>query len=282
MTPMRCIPILLLLGASLRAGDGEKDPRVLAEGKAPTPFTADQIRAASPAGRTSLFRISGGGQSLLLRFRFGEGDAEAVRLETVNLSERRTPLAPPKVTRVSWRELQAHASYDENATTIEEATVEVPFGKFDCLLYTLKGARAVQKFYFAKELPGPPVRMVVEANGEVRQTMELLEHRSFDYAKVFGPQAARAGGEIPADWRVEAKVERADETGALRLVAVLHGKKRPDSCPVRIERGPLKGAIFRVARAKPDAAPACSIPLPGPFRMKTGALTVRILSPGSP
>jgi hypothetical protein len=121
--------------------------------------------------------------------------------------------------------------------------------------------------------------MTVEVGAKTQQSMELIDHRCFDYAKVFGPQAARESGTVPPDWKIDARVEKADESGALKLVATLRGADLPARCAVRVEKGPLKGAVFGVERAGESARSTCAIALPAPFRMKPGALAVRVLSP---
>jgi len=273
---MRPILALVLIGSAVLAEDAPKEPKpdshVLAAGKAPTPYTADEIRAASPEGRTSLFRITGGGRTLLVRFRFGESDAETCRMETLQLDADKQPLAKPSSVNARWRDLQAHASFDKSSVKIGEESVEVPFGKFACLLYTVTGPKGVQRFYFAKELPGPPVKMEVEVGGQVLQTMELLEHRSFDYAKVLGEQAP--GPALPAEAKLHAAVKRRGEGDDLEIVARVTGTDLPKSARLKIASGPLKGAVLDLQPTEDGSGLACARPLPSGFRMATGELDV--------
>jgi hypothetical protein len=280
---MRCIALVLALASVLPAQEAapkeqpeakpKPEPRVLSSGKAPTPFTAAEIREASPKGRISLFRITGGGQTLFVRFRFGESDAETSAMETLQLDKDRKPLAKPVTRKAKWRDLQAHASFDKNATTITEAKTEVPFGTFDCLVYTIKGTRGVQRFSFAKDLPGPPVKMEVEVGGKVLQTMELVDHRSFDYGAVFGPQAP--GPALPEGAKLDASVSAKDESGALRVTARVAAETLPDSARLMVTAGPLQGAVLDLAPSADGKTLVCDKELPGVFRMATGNLAVK-------
>ncbi len=156
----------------------------LREDHLPTPFSAEQIRGASPEGYTTrhLIETSGrppvqsvnafhGGDETMARFRYYTATAEGELMGEVQTGE-----AP-------WAELQAHASFPTERTTVETAAVEVAAGAFDCWRYTVRGAvpveggeprTVVSQFWFAKELPGPPVKMVQTIDGEVAMTMELL------------------------------------------------------------------------------------------------------------
>jgi hypothetical protein len=81
----------------------------------------------------------------------------------------------------TWEQLVQHASYPADATVITETTVEVPAGKFDALLYTITaeqegGGSVVSRMYFAKSLPGAPVKAEVVIGDQPMFTMELVEH----------------------------------------------------------------------------------------------------------
>ena len=69
--------------------------------------------------------------------------------------------------RLSWVDLQSHASFPASVTTIDDVTIEIPIGRLDCLRYTVTGEDEVYTFWFAKDLPGMPVRHMTEIDGAV-------------------------------------------------------------------------------------------------------------------
>lgn len=181
MAPMRhllCLSLLLLPVAAAPDEKPAEDPRRLKPGDAPTPYTADEIRKACPEGRTDVFRVEDFGPVKLKTQKFGAGDEEGTTIEIAITKEDGTPLGSKTMT-ATWKELQSHASFPEKDTKITEETIEVPAGKFECWLYTVQkreGDAATIRMYFAKKLPGPPVKMTSEELGKTVFTMVLLEH----------------------------------------------------------------------------------------------------------
>ncbi|HEX5135633.1 MAG TPA: hypothetical protein VFY93_01550 [Planctomycetota bacterium] len=175
---MRALPFVLLL-AGLAAG-GPDDPHRLRPDHAPTPFTADEIRDACGEGRTDSFRIERDGQKPLTHtMTFLKGDREGVDMEFTTKTED-GKVAEPVKRHQTWKDLQAHASFPEGDTKLSEEAVEVPAGKFECVLYTVhRGGddAPTLRLWFAKKLPGPPVKMTTEQTGKVVSSMTLLEHK---------------------------------------------------------------------------------------------------------
>lgn len=130
------------------------DPRVLGPGLAPTPFTADEIRAASQAGRTIELLVEGDGEEPYRRYnRYLACDDEGATLE------RGRPGGEIETRRVTWAELQSHAAFPAAMTTIEPETIDIPLGRLDCLRYTVRDGDDVTVFWFATKYPGMPVRI---------------------------------------------------------------------------------------------------------------------------
>ena len=153
-----------------------RDPHVLAPGRAPTPFTADEIRAGCPAGRTIRLRVDVVGRPPYHRVsRFVECDAAGATLERSRLLLDGTPLAEPEVDRVTWRDLQAHASFPVGDTTIEPARIQTAIGELDCLRYTVRDGDAEDVFWFATDLPGMPVQSLTRRHGEVVTTVSVVD-----------------------------------------------------------------------------------------------------------
>ena len=122
--------------------DETRDPHVLAPGRAPTPFTADEIRGGCPTGRTIRLRVDVVGETAFHRVsRFVECDQAGATMEHSRLSLDGSPLAEPEVDRVTWRDLQAHASFAADDTTIESERIETAIGELDCLRYTVRDGR---------------------------------------------------------------------------------------------------------------------------------------------
>lgn len=157
--------------------DETRNPRVLAPGRAPTPFTADEIRVGCPAGRTIRLRVDVVGETSFHRVsRFVECDESGATLERSRLSLGGSPLAEPEVDRVTWQDLQAHASFSADDTTIESERIETAIGELDCLRYTVRDGAIEEVFWFAKGLPGMPVKCLTRTNGQVVTTVSVVDH----------------------------------------------------------------------------------------------------------
>jgi hypothetical protein len=151
------------------------DPHVLGPGLAPTPFTAEEIRGGCPQGRliTLLVQPADGPDFLRINH-FAECDADGAVLERARLSPEGSVVPPVARLRVTWLELQRHAAFPADETTIERDHLDLPFGTLDCLRYTVSGADDVV-FWFARTLPGMPVRY---AGDDETVTMVATELRA--------------------------------------------------------------------------------------------------------
>jgi hypothetical protein len=126
----------------------------------PTPFSAAQIRDGCPPGRTILIREEEAGQEpSYRRIVFTEVGEETSVQELQATDASGAPLGEPSPGRATWLDLQRHASQPADATTVAEVRLALPFGKFDCWLYTVRAPDAELRFWFAKELPGMPVQV---------------------------------------------------------------------------------------------------------------------------
>ena len=137
-----------------------EDPHLLRPGDAPTPFTAAEIREGCPKGRTITTRHETPGEPDVVEVsRFVESDHQGAVIES--RGERY---------HVGWADLQAHASFPAESTTIEDDTIEIPIGRLRCKRYRVASNGKVTTFWFAVDLPGMPVRYVSEKEGEVVST----------------------------------------------------------------------------------------------------------------
>jgi len=153
------------------------DPHVLAPGRAPTPFTAEEIRAGCPAGRTIRLRVDLAGETPFHRVsRFVECDAAGATMERYRASSDGSALEEPQVEQVTWHDLQAHASFDADDTTIEPDRITSPIGELECLRYTVRDGSTDEVFWFAKDLPGMPVQLVTRSDGKVVATVSVVDN----------------------------------------------------------------------------------------------------------
>ncbi|MCP5071642.1 MAG: hypothetical protein GY946_34210 [bacterium] len=167
--------------------------RTMREGFAPTPFTAEQIRKGCPDGRVIVFRVSHrGAKPVEEMWRFDKGDEKGVDYTLSNHTIDGKALGTPTTSRRWWTDLQQHASFPLEATTIEDAVLEVAGKRYACWHYTqqlLPGGEQrapnqsqasqvrKQEMWFAKALPGPPVKMLVHMDGALIHDMVLHENR---------------------------------------------------------------------------------------------------------
>lgn len=140
------------------------DPHLLHPDHAPTPFTADEIRSGCPPGRSVTARTEAMGQPDRVDLTvFVETDADGAVLESNGTRHR-----------VTWRELQGHASFPAAMTTITEEAVQTPLGDMECLSYRVVSGNAASTFWFAKERPGMPVLFTVEEDGSLVSTTIVI------------------------------------------------------------------------------------------------------------
>ena len=144
------------------------DPHVLQPGFAPTPFTAEEIRDGCPQGRTITLQVERAGASTLAQVtRFVRCDDEGATVERGQLSSSGEPIGAPETERSTWRELQTHASFPADRTEIRPERIDTPLGELDCLRYTVSDGPTVRTFWFARSLPGMPVRSETLEAGRV-------------------------------------------------------------------------------------------------------------------
>jgi hypothetical protein len=147
------------------------DPPEKPEKKGPVvaaPFTWEQIRAATKSGRTYRYRVEIPGKApreRVLTFTKVDDDGCEIFAGGDN----------PK--RKGWPQLQKDAEFPKDRVTITEESIKIPGGKFDCLVYEVRGKEGeVTTYYFAKSLPGAPVMFFTEVDGKRRKTTTLLQH----------------------------------------------------------------------------------------------------------
>jgi hypothetical protein len=154
---------------------GSGDPHVLQPGHAPTPFTAAGIRQGCTRGRTVRLLVEPvGGEPFVRVIRFVECDEDGATQETLRLSVDGEAPGRPTPHRTSWVALQAHASYPDEQTDVAAETVQTPLGPLECLRYTVARGSSVDTFWFARTLPGMPVRPISRVDGRTTGTVTMI------------------------------------------------------------------------------------------------------------
>ncbi len=134
------------------------DPHVLGPDLAPTPFTADEIRAGCPDGHRAARAHAAGRQDDLPRDTFGAADEDGCELTQVVTDASGTPVDEPRVSRVTWSELQSHAAFPAAATTVARERIPLAVGERECLRYDVRRGGGTSTFWFALDHPGMPLR----------------------------------------------------------------------------------------------------------------------------
>lgn len=77
---------------------------------------------------------------------------------------------------MTWRDLQAHASFPADDTTIESERIETAIGELDCLRYSVREGATNEVFWFANDLPGMPIQCLTRTAGQVVTTVSVVDH----------------------------------------------------------------------------------------------------------
>lgn len=134
----------------------------------PTPYTADEIRAAFQPGLAVAFEITEGGatsrQDWLVTA--AKDDTVTIRFTTSEGSEERTS---------SFEDLRKHAEFPAEVATRSESTWTCKLGELSGWTYVVTGEGTTKTFHFSGAHPGPPVLMTVKAGEAEVFRMEMVE-----------------------------------------------------------------------------------------------------------
>jgi hypothetical protein len=144
------------------------DPHLLHPDHLPTPFTADEIRANSQPGRTVSSLVTRLGEEPVVRVtRSTSVDEAGWQWDTWTEAPDGRRLSEPERGEATWLELQRHASMPAAITRIDEETIDIPAGRYECLRYTRADGESVDTFWFAESEPGAPLRFEKRNGGEL-------------------------------------------------------------------------------------------------------------------
>jgi len=152
------------------------DSNRIDEASAPTPFSAAEIQGACPTGATRTFRLTMGDKTVTQSMTFRDADALGTYVEGAVTGPNGVEINHSISAKITWAELQGHASFPRETTTITRRSAVVTAGSFDCWHYqTEDAAGLVSEYDFAIALPGPPIHMTMHRGGTLVQSMELLD-----------------------------------------------------------------------------------------------------------
>jgi hypothetical protein len=141
---------------------------------APYPFTVLQIRAGCAPGRTIEYRVEAPGEAARTeRWSFAEADPETAKITTTTFDTDGKQVGPPVVETAKWTELHEHAHFPQAATTIDVEPITLPAGTFETMRYVVTKGDVVKTYWFARSLPGPPVRLEVSKGGKTVMLMTM-------------------------------------------------------------------------------------------------------------
>lgn len=151
------------------------EANVMQAGSAPTPFSADELRAGNPPGTWREYRIVQGENTFISRHEFAQAkDPKLVMLSSQLSSESGASRGSDDTKPVAWTTLQAHASFPASRTLLGRDRLVLDAGQFDCWTYAVDGDEGETRyFWFAVDLPGPPVLLEARKNGVSTLRMEL-------------------------------------------------------------------------------------------------------------
>jgi hypothetical protein len=128
------------------------------------------------SGRTVRSLIVDGGAEPYVRVtRFVAGDSEGGERDVWTETLDGRPLTELERGYATWLELQEHASMPADATRIDEESIDIPAGRYDCLRYTRLDGDTVDTFWFAKAAPGMPLRFEQRVDGELVFSSTAIE-----------------------------------------------------------------------------------------------------------
>ena len=177
----RALAASLLLAAAAVAltsagcGPSAPQPSTAADDvAAPYPFTVFDIRAGCPLGRVIEYRIETAGEPTRIeRWAFTPIDLDSVNVTTTTFDAEGKAVGAPTTESAKWAELHEHARFPRAQTTISNESISLPAGTFDAMKYVVTKGDEVKTVWFARSLPGPPVKLEVTKGGQAVMTWTM-------------------------------------------------------------------------------------------------------------
>ncbi len=170
------------LPSTIKAPNGwpSAEERRFAPDREPSPFSAQQIAAGCGPESKRIYRFVMSKQEVSYkRWTFRDQTAEGCTFVQADCDKDGVVTDEPKASKTTWKQLQSHAAWPAAQTSASEARLEVPAGAYECMHYEVsrKGPQGIgeDKYWFAWDLPGPPIRMERRVGGELMVTMTLMQ-----------------------------------------------------------------------------------------------------------
>lgn len=172
------MPLTLLVLLSL-GGCKPAPPEVAAAPELlPAPFDAAALQAGLPVGTVLDYRLTLAGLTPSEeRWEIVAATDAGVTIRTTALDAGGAPIGPGSEEPHTWTELESHASFPAAFTVVQESELRSPLGVLPVRIYVVEPPGDEAKadiYYFAPSMPGPPVKMETEADGEIVFTMEMI------------------------------------------------------------------------------------------------------------
>lgn len=145
----------------------------------PTPYTAEEIRDAWVEGFevTTRTRSAAGETYSQTRVVAWTEKGFAIVDKELDAQGRERPGAGGTHYSGTWEELRLHARFPASSATREREVRETPLGQLEGWLYKVQGEEGLTEFFFADNLPGPPVVYSREGHGLDGFVAEQIERR---------------------------------------------------------------------------------------------------------
>lgn len=145
----------------------------------PIPYTVAQIRERCVEGLELDLKVqTRGGPTQWQRMRFHDWAEDAVSIEMRIELEDGRPVSPPTEARRTWEELQLHGRFRADGAVRVRDQLDTNFGTLACWCYIVATQEGgTQRLWFADVMPGPPVRVDMERDGENWMRMTLVAAR---------------------------------------------------------------------------------------------------------
>ena len=140
----------------------------------PTPFSAEQIRAASPVGRRIRIRTDADAGPTYREIRYLATDADGAVQRFTPTDADGGSLGAGVERRSAWLDLQGHASFPADQATVEETTLALAWGTEPCWLYRVSIGDTETRYWFAQRLAGMPVVVETRIEGALTERREMI------------------------------------------------------------------------------------------------------------
>lgn len=144
----------------------------------PTPFTPEQIRDEWIEGLTLVMETTTPDGTTRERWTVVAADADGADIEFTPLDAEGAPAGEPKIERSAWTALRDHAKYPTDVASREQVTRDTALGQLEGWLYRIQNEGGGEtEVFFARELPGAPLEMIIARDGNVAMSVTQVERQ---------------------------------------------------------------------------------------------------------